>query len=134
MTVALPGSIVDNAQTHELRSYLVGQVARACAIFNVDEIVVFATESGPPAGGRRGVREGRERDGGGERAPHSDGCVFMARLLQYIECPQYLCLSVYGSLRLRRGQPAHSPAEGAHYRHTFWLRRASKAVGLPDAA
>ena len=73
VTVAVPGSIVDNAQTHELRSYLVGQVARACAIFNVDEIVVFTSESG------------RAADAG-----RSDGSVFMARLLQYIECPQYL--------------------------------------------
>ena len=59
ISVALPGSIVDNAQTHELRSQLVGQVARACAIFNVDEIVVFTpSDDGlPPAsvgGGGRG--------------------------------------------------------------------------------
>ena len=110
VTVALPGSICDNAQTQELRSYLVGQVARACAIFNVDEIVVFSTESGPAGGGGGGYhrRERREREyrggergdyaeggggGGGERSERpsqSDGCVFMARLLQYIECPQYL--------------------------------------------
>ena len=31
VSLALPGSIVDNAQSHELRSYLVGQVARAAA-------------------------------------------------------------------------------------------------------
>ena len=69
VTVALPGSIVDSAQTHELRSYLVGQVARACAIFNVDEIVLFATESDTPGGGggRHGRRDGAEPDGAVER-------------------------------------------------------------------
>ncbi|XP_075375478.1 28S rRNA (uridine-N(3))-methyltransferase isoform X2 [Mycteria americana] len=41
LSVALPGSILDNAQSLELRTYLAGQIARACAIFCVDEIVVF---------------------------------------------------------------------------------------------
>ena len=69
VTLALPGSIVDNAQSHELRSYLVGQVARACAIFNVDEIVVFqgAKPIPPPTGEKQ----------------KTDGSVFMLRLLQY---------------------------------------------------
>lgn len=41
LSVALPGSILNNAQSPALRSYLAGQIARACAIFCVDEIVVF---------------------------------------------------------------------------------------------
>lgn len=41
MTVALPGSILDNAQSAELRTYLAGQIARALAVFAVDEVVVF---------------------------------------------------------------------------------------------
>lgn len=44
MSVALPGSILDNAQSPELRTYLAGQIARACTIFCVDEIVVFDEE------------------------------------------------------------------------------------------
>ena len=85
VSVALPGSIVDNAQTNELRSQLVGQVARACAIFNVDEIIVFTpSEDGPPPiSGVGGEREERH-------AKRTDGAIFMARLLQYLECPQYL--------------------------------------------
>ena len=86
VSVALPGSIVDNAQTHELRSHLVGQVARACAIFNVDEIVVFTTDSAR-ASSRDPSAHGGKGSGGRSK---SDGTVFMARLLQYIECPQYL--------------------------------------------
>lgn len=41
LSVALPGSILNNAQSLELRTYLAGQIARACAIFCVDEIIVF---------------------------------------------------------------------------------------------
>jgi len=41
LSVALPGSILDNTQSSEMRTYLVGQVARAMVIFNVNEVVVF---------------------------------------------------------------------------------------------
>ena len=41
VSVALPGSIINNAQSAELRTCLAGQVARAMVIFNVDEVVVF---------------------------------------------------------------------------------------------
>ena len=46
VSLALPGSIIDNAQSAELRTYLAGQIARAAAVFNVDEVVVF-NEQGP---------------------------------------------------------------------------------------
>lgn len=32
---------MDNAQSPELRTYLAGQIARACAVFCVDEVVIF---------------------------------------------------------------------------------------------
>jgi len=35
LSVALPGSILDNAQSPELRTYLAGQIARACVVFQV---------------------------------------------------------------------------------------------------
>lgn len=41
VSVALPGSVMDNAQSPELRTYLAGQIARACAVFCVDEVVIF---------------------------------------------------------------------------------------------
>lgn len=41
VSVALPGSVLDNAQSPELRTYLAGQIARASVVFAVDEIVVF---------------------------------------------------------------------------------------------
>lgn len=41
VSMAVPGSILENAQSIELRTYLAGQIARAACIYNVDEIVVF---------------------------------------------------------------------------------------------
>ncbi|XP_049752279.1 putative methyltransferase C9orf114 homolog isoform X2 [Elephas maximus indicus] len=81
LSVALPGSILDNAQSPELRTYLAGQIARACAIFCVDEIVVFDEEGQDPK-----TVEG-EFMGVGKKG---QACVQLARILQYLECPQYL--------------------------------------------
>ncbi|XP_020730484.1 putative methyltransferase C9orf114 homolog isoform X6 [Odocoileus virginianus] len=81
LSVALPGSILDNAQSPELRTYLAGQIARACAIFCVDEIVVF-DEEGQDANTVEGEFRGVGKKG--------QACVQLARILQYLECPQYL--------------------------------------------
>ncbi|KAM6184860.1 LOW QUALITY PROTEIN: uncharacterized protein ACDL77_013433 [Rhynchocyon petersi] len=81
LSVALPGSILDNAQSPELRTYLAGQIARACAIFCVDEIVVF-DEEGQDAKSVEGEFMGVGKKG--------QACVQLARILQYLECPQYL--------------------------------------------
>ena len=45
VSVALPGSIIENAQSAELRTYLAGQVARALVIYSVDEVIVFDEHS-----------------------------------------------------------------------------------------
>ena len=68
LSIAVAGSVLDNAQSPSLRAYLAGQIARAAAIFNVDEIIVFD-------------------DSGGQAAA---ACEQMARILQFMECPQYL--------------------------------------------
>ncbi|XP_068191787.1 putative methyltransferase C9orf114 homolog isoform X2 [Antennarius striatus] len=80
VSVALPGSVLDNAQSLELRSYLAGQIARACVVFCVDEIVVF------DEGGDVTSVDGEFRGVG--KKGHA--CVQLARILQYLECPQYL--------------------------------------------
>jgi len=78
VSLALPGSILDNAQSPELRTYLAGQIARALAVFNVDEVVIF-DESG---------KAKSESNSGLNRK--SDPNILLARILQYLECPQYL--------------------------------------------
>lgn len=41
VSIAVPGSILENAQSPELRSYLAGQIARAACVFKIDEVIVF---------------------------------------------------------------------------------------------
>ncbi|KAF1329481.1 hypothetical protein FI667_g5774, partial [Globisporangium splendens] len=77
LSMAIPGSIIDNAQTKELKTYLAGQVARAAVIFQVDEIIVFDDQLGAA-----------KNEGPQKKA--TDCHVFLSRILQYLETPQYL--------------------------------------------
>lgn len=87
VSIAVPGSILDNAQSQELRTYLAGQIARAACVFQVDEVIVFddlgVNSSTNPKRSR--VEETNED---GDQIRHC--CVQLARILQYLECPQYL--------------------------------------------
>ena len=85
LSVALPGSILDNAQSPELRTYLGGQIARALAVFNVDEVIIFDDERTSKEATKK-TTDG-EFDGIGK---HGQGCLQLARILQFLECPQYL--------------------------------------------
>ncbi|XP_015786464.1 putative methyltransferase C9orf114 [Tetranychus urticae] len=80
ISVAVPGSILNNAQSPELRSYLIGQIARACVIFNCDEIVIYDEYAIPESLNDEALRRDNRRR-----------CLAqMAKVLQYLECPQYL--------------------------------------------
>lgn len=91
LTMAIPGEILNNAKTPEFKTYLVGQIARAAALYHVDEIVIFRGEeaagtvqSSVPANVFVGVSDRHASD------PSFDPCTFMVRLLQYLETPPYL--------------------------------------------
>lgn len=112
LSMALPGSVVSNCQTKELRTQLVGQIARAATIYHVDEIVVFDDKLAKEVKSHHfgSYRKPRREDSNSSyhhperetssEAPRSeapreqrtpfDPHGFMAKLLQYCECPQYL--------------------------------------------
>ncbi|XP_033114815.1 putative methyltransferase C9orf114 [Anneissia japonica] len=80
VSVAVPGSILSNAQSPELRTYLAGQIARAVVVFNVDEVIVF-DESGTSM---------NDTDTFQGITNKGNPNIQLARILQYLECPQYL--------------------------------------------
>ncbi|CAI5469873.1 unnamed protein product [Closterium sp. Yama58-4] len=82
ISIAVPGSIIDNTQSLERATAVAGQIARAAVIFKVHEVVVYDDwdaegDSSAPRGWR------------GERFSGSAGS-FLARVLQYLDTPQYL--------------------------------------------
>lgn len=78
VSIALPSSILQNAQSAELQMYVAGQVARAAAIYRVNEIVIF-TEQGAAPRSRRGPSLDAEA-----------ATEFFSMILRYVETPQYL--------------------------------------------
>jgi len=74
VAVAVCASAVDNAQSAELAAVLGAQLARACALFRVDEVVVVDDCRAP----------------GAAPGSVSRAAAFLARVLQYMETPQYL--------------------------------------------
>uniref|UniRef100_A0A069DYS1 Uncharacterized protein n=1 Tax=Panstrongylus megistus TaxID=65343 RepID=A0A069DYS1_9HEMI len=81
ISIALPGSILDSVQCTELQTYVVGQIARAACIYNVDEIVVFDDTCSSI---------GEKTDEEESESNTWQNCKYFAKLLQYLECPQYL--------------------------------------------
>ncbi len=116
VSIAVPGSVLSNCQTKELRTLMVGQIARAATIYHVDEIIVFDDKLGRKENHRTDWRKNRDNnkkepgkevevavtskdakddktekeENEQERRPRSSHEEYMARLLQYCECPQYL--------------------------------------------
>lgn len=86
LSVAFPCSIVSNAQSSELKTYLVGQIARALAINQVDEVIVW-DDSAPASNSQRGIGPDAVQKSG---RPKASPLEFFCRVLQYVETPQYL--------------------------------------------
>lgn len=82
VSIALPSSILSNAQSPELRMYLVGQIARAVAIYCIDEVVVFK---------EREENTSERTDSRSRRWDNeSDPTSFFKLVLEYLETPQFL--------------------------------------------
>ncbi|XP_023948792.1 putative methyltransferase C9orf114 [Bicyclus anynana] len=84
ISIAVPGTILENAQSAELRTYLAGQIARAACVFCVDEIIVY-----DDIGDKVDTKKSKLEEADGVKVARRS-CVQLARILQYLECPQYL--------------------------------------------
>lgn len=126
VSMAVAGSIVDNAQSLELATSLAGQIGRAAAIFQVDEIVVF--DEGDEASGPGKQRRWRDKD-------NESGGVFLARILQYLDTPQYLrhsLIPMHSDLRFAGRLP---PLDAPHHAraHEWPLYREGCVVNVGES-
>lgn len=80
VSIAVPGSIMNNAQSRELKTYLAGQIARAACIYKVDEVIVYDDMS----------HTSKQQTDFGLPNQERNTCLQFGRILQYCECPQYL--------------------------------------------
>ncbi|ORZ13411.1 putative RNA methyltransferase [Lobosporangium transversale] len=109
VSIALPGSILDGSLTVELKTYLVGQIARACVLFNVDEIVIYNESA-----------KGLSKEGAigkDDYLPKSDPNLFMGRVLQYLETPLYLRKLLFPMHRDLKFAGLLNPLDPPHHVH-----------------
>ncbi|GME31894.1 hypothetical protein GTA08_BOTSDO02246 [Neofusicoccum parvum] len=91
LSIALPGSVIANAQSHDLKTAMAGAIARAAAVFTVDEIIIF--DDGQSHVNTRGKAAS---SGVGHNADHTaytgytDPDYFLYHLLSYLETPPNL--------------------------------------------
>ncbi|KAJ3018851.1 UNVERIFIED_CONTAM: hypothetical protein HDU68_010962 [Siphonaria sp. JEL0065] len=86
VSVAISASMIANLEKPELRTFLAGQIARMLTIFQVDEIVVYedaTSHTHIPKTTTEGPYEAAAKK-------NIDASVFLARILQFCECPPYL--------------------------------------------
>lgn len=95
ISVALPGSILNNCQTNELKAYVSGQLARAFAIFCVDEVIVFDETSRLNDAQIDAYYSGDWMGSEPINEKNSECNLYMARILEFLECPQYLRKSIF---------------------------------------
>ncbi|VDK67908.1 unnamed protein product [Litomosoides sigmodontis] len=90
LSIALPGSILNNAQSPELRTYLAGQIARSAAVFCIDEIVVYDETARMKPEQREDYCSGQWSPDLPVRSSNVECNFHLAKILEFMECPQYL--------------------------------------------
>ncbi|CAF1168842.1 unnamed protein product [Rotaria sordida] len=119
LSIALPASILRNAQSKELRTYLAGQIGRAACIFNIDEIILFDDD---------------ETNEEIDNNPFTASEQFI-RLLEYLECPQYLRKQFFSRQKLLEYAGLLNPLDAPHHlrANEYWFYREGVTLPLKPA-
>ncbi|MFQ6050423.1 MAG: putative RNA uridine N3 methyltransferase [Candidatus Hydrothermarchaeota archaeon] len=110
LSIAIPSSLVADTADQKIRTYKIGQIARACAIHRVDEIVIYRAER--------------------------DESKFIEKVLEYMETPQYLRKYLFPLIPELKSigvvpplQTPHHPTEKTRYRDGYTLSEDMVDVG-----
>ncbi|KAL2001175.1 hypothetical protein VTN02DRAFT_2140 [Thermoascus thermophilus] len=125
LSIALPGSIIAKAQSHDQKSYVAGTIARALAVFSVDEVVVFDDA----CQGKNSYANDLNTD---QYTAFSDPSHFLVHILSYLETPPYLrkhLFPMHPNLRTAGMLPSLDMPH--HVRATEWCDY-REAVVIPD--
>ncbi|KAI4317781.1 hypothetical protein L6164_025623 [Bauhinia variegata] len=106
ISIAVPGSIIDNTQSFELATRLAGQIARAATIFRINEVVIFDNKSNPAEDSDVFTPTNSEEE---------SGAAFLIRILQYLETPQYLRKALFPKHNSLRFVGLLPPLDAPHH-------------------
>ncbi|XP_034248932.1 putative methyltransferase C9orf114 [Thrips palmi] len=131
LSIAVPGSILDNAQSVELRTYLAGQIARAACVYKVDEVIVYDDVG---IYDRFADKTVESLSDSGEVRPARPCCATLARILQYLECPQYLRKEFFPFHKDLEYAGLLNPLDAPHHMRMQDDERFREGVVLPQPA
>ena len=94
LSILIPSSIVDNAQSKELRTYLIGEIARTLGIFKVSEVIIFHDKL---------------------KDNSKDYINYFIKNLQYLETPQYLRKTLFPMSEDLKLSGLMNPLESQHH-------------------
>lgn len=94
LSILFPSSIVDNAQSKELRTYLIGQLARTIGIFKISEVIIFHDKL---------------------KAGSKDHLNFFIKNIQYLETPQYLRKTLFPKSEDLTNSGLMNPLDASHH-------------------
>ena len=94
LSILIPSSIVDNAQSKELRTYLIGEIARTLGIFKISEIIIFHDKL---------------------KDNSKDYINYFIKNLQYLETPQYLRKTLFPMSEDLKLSGLMNPLEAQHH-------------------
>lgn len=116
LSVAIPASIAGNAQSFELRAYLVGQIARIISVFGVDEIIIYEDKC-------KDVTDNENRSSKEwVEFACSKWMEFFVKNLRYLESPQYLRKSLFKFDSDFKFAGLQNPIDAPHHmRISEWL-------------
>ncbi|KAF2109705.1 putative RNA methyltransferase [Lophiotrema nucula] len=158
LSVALPGSIINNLKNPELKTQLAGRIARALAVFSVDEVIIFDDAPTEISDNVKPIlqRLAKHRKESQSNIPKSDVLAevrpdaepwenpdqFLYHLLTYMETPPHLRTTLFphhsnlkwaGALQ-SLDMPHHMKAsEWCQYREGVTLLSPSSSYALVEA-
>lgn len=127
---------MNSAQSHDQKTYLAGTIARALAVFCVDEIVVFQDEPVKHLNGLSQTNDLDDNDNENDTkyTAYSDPSHFLAHILSYLETPAYLrkaLFTMHPNLRTAGTLPSLDMPH--HLRANEWCEyREGVTVGAPS--
>ena len=143
LTVAIPASIIHNSKRKlELRTQLAGTIARALAVFCVDEIVIFDDGDGNP---ENDTPSSQRYSGPNQSTAFTNPGHFLAMILSFLETPPFMRNRLFpmhedlsrAGLLASLDLPSHLRAtEWCDYREGITVRTAKEGTyvdcGLPQ--
>ncbi|TQD90294.1 hypothetical protein C1H46_024122 [Malus baccata] len=138
VSVAVPGSIIDNTQSLELATRLASQIARAATIFRIDERTIsgevptkMLLQEALPSWKSTWIVVIFDNKSESGSLPEADsdenesGAAFLVRILRYLETPQYLRKALFPKHNSLRYVGMLPPLDAPHHlrKHEWGLFR-----------